>query len=96
MPDRDEMLWKALATGAGIAAGIAARNLATSGWKKAAGGDPPTNPADPATSWGEAAAWTVFVGALVGLARLFARRSAAELWQRQAGSLPPGLEEVSA
>ncbi len=96
MPDRDELLWKALTTGAAIAAGIAARNVATAGWKKAAGGEPPVNPADPTTSWGEAVGWTVLVGALVGLARLFARRSAAELWERQAGSRPPGLQDVDA
>lgn len=96
MPNKDEMLWKGLATGAGIAAGIFARNIATKGWTRAAGGDPPTNPADPQTSWPEALAWTTFVGVLVGAARLFARRSAAELWLRQAGETPPGLEDVQA
>lgn len=96
MASKDEILWKAMATGAGIVAGLFARNIATKGWEKAAGGDPPTNPADPSTSWPEALAWTTTVGVLVGAARLFARRSAAELWMRQAGSTPPGLEEVQA
>lgn len=94
MADRDEMLWKALATGAAIVAGIGARNAATAGWKKTVGGEPPTNPADPQTSWAEALGWTVLTGLLVATARLFARRSAAELWERRQGSLPPGLEEA--
>lgn len=97
MPDKtDEMLWKGLATGASIVAAVAARNLATAGWKKGAGGDPPTNPADPTTSWGEAVGWTVLVGVLAGVARLIARRSAAELWQNVQGDLPPGLADVDA
>lgn len=96
MPARDEMLWKGLATAAAVVAGIGARNAATAGWRRAAGGDPPSNPADPDTSWGEALGWTVMVGVLVGIARLVARRSAAELWQRRAGGLPRALEDVSA
>lgn len=96
MPDRDELMWKALATGAGILAAVAARNIATASWQRTAGGDPPTNPADPKTSWGEAIGWTVLVGVLAGVARLVARRSAAEVWQSWQGDLPPGLEEVDA
>lgn len=96
MPDKDELLWKGLATGASIIAAVAARNLATAGWKRSAGGDPPTNPADPSTSWGEAIGWTVLVGVLAGLARLVARRSAAEVWQSVQGQTPPGLQDVDA
>lgn len=97
MRDKDELLWKALATGASIIAAVAARNLATAGWKKGhAGDDPPTNPADPTTSWGEALGWTVLVGVLAGVARLVARRSAAEVWTNVQGSTPPGLQDVDA
>lgn len=96
MSKKDELLWKGFATGAGVAAGIFARNMATKGWVKTQGGDPPTNPADPSTSWTEALAWTTVVGVLVGTARLFARRAAAELWLSRAGETPPGLEDVSA
>jgi hypothetical protein len=94
--DKDEVLWKALATGASIVAAMAARNLATASWQKAAGGDPPTNPADPKTSWSEAIGWTVLVGVLAGVARLVARRSAAEVWESWQGELPPGMNEVDA
>lgn len=96
MPNKDELLWKGLATGASILAAVAARNLASAGWKLGPGGDPPTNPADPATSWGEALGWTVLVGVIAGVARLVARRSAADVWQSIQGELPPGLQEVDA
>lgn len=96
MPDKDELLWKGLATGASVLAAIAARNLATAGWQRAAGGDPPTNPADPRTSWGEALGWTVLVGVLAGVARLVARRSAVEVWESWRGDLPPALQDVDA
>lgn len=93
--DKDT-LWKAVATLASVGAGIAARNAATSMWKRRRGIDPPSNPADPATSWGEAIGWTVFVGAIVGLARLFARRGTAGLWESVEGELPPALQDVDA
>jgi hypothetical protein len=93
--DRSELVWKLLATAAAVGAGIAARNVATAGWKRTVGGEPPTNPADPATSWQEALGWSILTGVLVGTARLFARRSAAGLWRRRRGDLPPGLQEVS-
>lgn len=88
---KDDLLWKALTTGAAIAAGVAARNLATAGWRATAHAEPPTNPADPQTSWSEALGWTVLVGVLVGTARLLARRSAAEAWAHLQGEQPPGI-----
>lgn len=88
-------VWKAVATLASIGAAIAARNAATAVWKNQVGQDPPANPADPATTWGEAIAWTLATGALVGSARLFARRGAASLWEKVDGQLPPGLQDVA-
>lgn len=86
-----ELLWKGAATASAIGAGIAARNLATSAWERQQGTPPPTNPADPTTSWGQALGWTVLVGAVVGAARLFARRGAAGVWASVNGELPPGV-----
>lgn len=86
--------WKAFATLASIGAAIAARNAATALWERQVGQDPPMNPADPDTDWGEALAWTLVTGALVGVARLFARRGAAALWAKVDGSLPPDLEDA--
>lgn len=96
MASGNSLLWKAAATLASIGAGLAARNVATKVWKRTRGGDPPTNPADPETGWGEAIGWTVVVGALVGVARLMARRGTAGLWQQAADELPEDLEDVEA
>lgn len=87
-------MWKAVATLASIGAAMAARNAATAVWKNRVGEDPPANPADPTTTWGEAIAWTLATGALVGTARLFARRGAAKMWERVDGDLPPDLQEA--
>jgi hypothetical protein len=91
---KDEVLWKAAGSLASIGAGMVAANLAAEVWRRGRHDDPPANPADPQTSWGEAIAWSLLVGVTMGLARLIARRGAAEAWRRAKGSLPPGLEEV--
>jgi uncharacterized membrane protein len=87
-------VWKAVATLASIGAAVAARNAATAVWQNQVGTEPPNNPADPQTTWGEALGWTVATGVLVGTARLFARRGAAKVWEKVDGDLPPGLQEA--
>lgn len=93
---RQDLVWKGAATAASIAAGLAARKIAVALWRRQRGGDPPANPADPTTSWGEAVTWTAVVGVAVGVARLLARRGAAGAWRAVEGKLPPDLEEVEA
>lgn len=87
-------MWKALATLASVGAAVAARNATTAVWKRRTGQEPPMNPADPATGWGEAIAWTLLTGAFAGVARLVARRGAASVWQKVDGDLPPGLQQA--
>ena len=87
-------MWKALATLASVGAAVAARNATTAVWKKRTGHEPPMNPADPDTDWGEAVAWTLVTGALAGVARLVARRGAARAWEKVEGDLPPGLQQA--
>jgi hypothetical protein len=94
-PVKDQ-LWKAAVTLAAVGAGIAARNAATAAWTRRTGHEPPANPADPATGWGEAIGWTVATGVLVGVARLIARRGAAAAWAKLDGELPPGLVDDGA
>jgi hypothetical protein len=89
------IVWRAFATTASIGAAVAARNVATSLWQRRTGHEPPSNPADPTTTWTEALAWTAATGVLIGVARLAARRGAAALWQQVDGDLPPGLEDVA-
>lgn len=82
------MLWKALAALASVGAAVAARNATAALWRHRTGQEPPSNPADPDTDWGEAIAWTLATGALVGVARLVARRGAAQVWEQVEGELP--------
>jgi len=91
----EKTVWKLAATGAAIVAGIAVRNVLMSTWRAVMKQEPPNNPADPATSWGEAVAWTAATGLAVGVARMVASRGAAAGWQKATGKLPPGLQEVS-
>lgn len=86
-----DKIWKAASMAASVGAGIAARNAAQAMWRMRRGQEPPANPADPNTGWGEAIGWTLFVGALVGVARLFARRGAAGVWEAVEGHKPPGV-----
>lgn len=83
------MLWKAAVTAAAIAGGVTAKKVATAGWEKTRGSGPPQNPIDPETSWGEALTWAAVLGLSMGVARIVARRGAAELWKAAEGDTPP-------
>ena len=89
------VMWKILGTVTGILSGMATRTLLKTGWKKVRGGDPPTNPAAPGTSWKEALTWAAASGVAMAVTRLVAQRGAAEAWKAELGSYPPGLETVS-
>ena len=85
--------WKVASLLAALLAARAVSSLADRGWKRAVGGDPPTNPHSADTAWGEAIVWSAISGALVGLARLVSQHGAAGAWRRLTGALPPGMEE---
>lgn len=87
--------WKAIGAITGVTAAKYARKATTAGWRRTVGGDPPTNPASPSTTWPEALAWAALSGVAVAIARLVVQRAAAATWRKATGSLPPGLEEVS-
>jgi Protein of unknown function (DUF4235) len=91
----EKTMWKLAATGAAVVAGMAVRSALMSLWRAVMKNEPPNNPADPATSWGEAIAWTAATGLAVGVARMVASRGAAAGWQRYTGTLPPGLQDVA-
>ena len=80
---------------AGAAAGVATRFVLKQGWRKTKGGDPPTNPASPDTTWKEALAWTAASGVAIAVTRLVAQKGAAEAYKKKTGRYPPGLEAVS-
>ena len=91
----EKTVWKLAATGAAVLASVVVRNLLMAVWRGVAKNEPPNNPADPATGWGEALAWTAATGLVIGVARMVASRGAAAGWRRATGSLPPGLQDVA-
>lgn len=87
----DETLWILAGAGAAVAATVATHAALRAGWRHRHGEEPPLNPADPETSWLQAAAWTAASGMVGALAGLVARRAAAGGWMRLTGRTPPGL-----
>lgn len=87
--------WRLFGTASAVLAGMAARKLMVHGWRLAAGGNPPSNPAAPGTQWREAVPFALASGAATGLARMLATRKAAGYYRRSTGHLPPGMEEVT-
>jgi len=87
--------WKVLATLSAVTAGIAARKVLITVFRRTTGKQPPANPAAPGTSWGQAIGWAVASGATLGVARMLATRKAAHFYRKSTGHLPPGMEEVS-
>lgn len=89
------MVWRVLGTGSAVLAAMLARKALEAGWKTITGNDPPTNPESPSTTMFEAVSWAIASGAAVGAARMLATRQAAKYYEKSAGHLPKGLEEVS-
>jgi hypothetical protein len=80
--------------GVGAAVGTTvARKALDTGWKRATGKEPPSNPENPDVRWSEAVTWAVASAAIIAFVKLLAKRRVAATWQRASGTLPPGLEE---
>ena len=88
----DDNLWILVGAGAAVAATLAARATMRAGWRHRRGEEPPLNPADPSTSWIQAAVWTAASGMIGALAGLVARRAVAGGWMKLTGRLPPGFK----
>lgn len=89
----EKLAWKAAVVGTSILAVLGTQKVLTAGWRSARHSDPPTNPANPQTQWGEAVAWTLATAVAAAFAKIVAARAAAAGWEKATGSLPPGLEE---
>jgi hypothetical protein len=87
--------WKLMGTGGAVLTGMLTKKVLTTGWEKATGNPPPANPESPDVSWGEALAWAIVSGALVGVARMLATRKAADYYRRSTGHLPPEMQETT-
>ena len=97
-PSRDSRTarveWKVVSTGSGLLAGLVVRRVLDRAWARFGPSEhpPPLNPADRRIGWGEAVAWSVAVGAGVGVARMVGDRLAAKGWEMATGGPPPGIE----
>jgi hypothetical protein len=85
------LVWKVLGSGAAVAAAALAEKGVTTAWRAATGEEPPVNPENPDTRWGEAVAWALLSGAAIGLARLVATRRAAAYYRSSSGVLPASV-----
>jgi hypothetical protein len=90
----DDRLWKIVGAVAAIGATVAFKPVIERVWARARGSAPPGNPADPDTAWREAITWSLVSGAVIGVARLFAQRGAAEVWRRRRGDYPSALRHT--
>lgn len=88
-------MWRALALGAGLAAGEATEAVLGIVWRRVQGSEPPNNPASPKVSWAKALSWSLTIGMSVAVSRLVVERAAAHAWQAATGSLPDELEQTS-
>jgi hypothetical protein len=89
------MVWRVLGTGSTVVAvAVADRGLRVA-WRGVTGNEPPLVPEDPDTRWGEALAWAMLSGALIGVARLVAARRAAAYYKQSTGELPKALRQLA-
>ena len=84
-----QLTYKAISTGAGIAAAGAARKIVSALWRSDTA--TPLNPADRRTSWREALAWGLATAVGAAVARIVALRVAAAGWEKATGETPPGV-----
>jgi hypothetical protein len=91
-----KLAWKVVAAGAAFGATAVSRKVLDAAWSSVRGTPPPDTPENPDTGWGEAVTWAVLSGVGIGVARLVATRTAARVWVRRTGALPPGLVEEKA
>ena len=84
-----------LGAGLAIAAGVAAKQVATQGWKLVMNDDPPANPEDPDTELWEAVLWACASGAVIALARMLASRQWTQYYTKSTGHAPSNPDDVS-
>ncbi|MCU1679146.1 MAG: hypothetical protein JWM93_3904 [Frankiales bacterium] len=83
--DRENAFVGIAATLAALAAATLMRKTLEKAWVQATGKEAPVNPESSETTWGEAMAWALVSGALLGVARLIARRGAITTMSKTAG-----------
>jgi hypothetical protein len=89
----ERLTWRVVGTGLAIVAGLVVRKVFVVVWRAATSHDPPTNPAAPDTSWGEALGWALASGAAIGVGRMVATRGATAGWTAVVGAPPPDMSK---
>ena len=87
----EDRVWKGVASAAAVGAVALTKPVVARGWRRVVGSDPPGNPAHQDVAWMDAILWALVSGAVVGLIRLVAQRTAAGAWHRVRGNYPRGL-----
>lgn len=90
-----DKVFKLLGTALAVAAGFAAKQVATQGWKLVMNDDPPANPEDPDTQMWEAVTWALGSAAAVALARLLMTRKWTQYYTSSVGHKPANADDVS-
>lgn len=89
----EDQVWNGVAGAAALGAVMATRPLVTKVWKTVSRREAPADPAARDVGWGEAIAFAMVTGALVGLIRMLAQRAAAGAWLRAQGDYPQALRQ---
>jgi hypothetical protein len=84
-----EVGWKALRYGTAGLSGMAMSRLLETGWRAWRHRPSPTTSGEPRPPWTDAIGWAIASGVGLGLARLFATRTAEALWERATHEAPP-------
>lgn len=87
----EDQVWNGVASAAAIGAVVVTKPVIEKLWRLVFRRDAPGNPAHEDVDWSEALLWALFAGALVGVIRLLAQRSAAAGWAKVRGARPPSL-----
>lgn len=90
----EDQVWTGVAGIAAIGAVAATKPLVARAWTAVACREAPGNPAHQDVGWGEAIAYALLTGALVGVVRLVAQRGAAGAWAKARGQHPPALRST--
>lgn len=93
MGDKRALAWKVMTVVAGVGAGKAAEQVMRAIWQKVTGTEAPLEPADRRQPLLQVLAFALGVGALAGVTRALANRTAAIAWEVALGDTPPVIED---
>jgi len=78
-------VWGLIAASSAIAAGMATRTALSASYRAVADDEPPRDPLEEDTEWGEALAWAAFTGAAMGISKVVVKSGARRGRRRLSG-----------